>query len=168
MLKDQKGLTLVEALVTLVVLSLGLIPAVAILASSTRISSLIKNNLIAANLAQEGVEVIRSLRDANWFANLAFSNGLQGYWRVQWDTNFSTSPLQPIGSNPPLKFHPSTGIYDYSTGIDGIDTNFKRSVSVAMTANTCNCELIVVSRVDWTQYGRTRTQNVEAHLFDWK
>ena len=168
MFKSQKGLTLVEALVALLVLSFGLLPALAVLSSSTRIAVLIENNLIAANLAQEGVEVVRSLRDANWFAVPArpFDTGLQGNWIVQWDTSWNSLNLpQPVGSNPSLKFDPATGRYNYSTGLN---TNFKRAVSVVMTANPCGCELIVVSRVDWPQRGIMRTINVEAHLFDWK
>ena len=163
--KKQKGLTLVEAIVALVVLSFGLIPALAVLSSSVRISSLIENNLIAASLAQEGVEVMRSLRDENWFRNLPFDSGLQGNWLVQWDTNGTTRPPQPVGSNPPLKFDSATGRYNYSIGLD---TNFKRAVSVVLTADPCACKLVVVSRVEWTQQGRTRTINVESQLFNWK
>lgn len=159
------GLTLVEALVTLVILSFGLIPSLAVISSSTAITSLIKNNLIAANLAQEGVEIIRGLRDANWFAGRAFDNGLQGNWMVQWNTDWSTNPPQAVGTNTPLKFDSSTGLFNYSTGVD---TNFKRYVSIVKTADPCGCKLVVVSRVDWVQQGRAKTINVESHLFDWK
>lgn len=161
----EAGLTLVEALVTLVVLTLGLVPSLAILSSSTRISSLIKNNLIAANLAQEGIEVIRNLRDANWFANRPFDNGLEGQWKVEWNTNWTTNPPQTISVNSPLKFDSVTGIYNYSIGTDTI---FKRWVTVTKIVNSCNCELKVVSRVEWVKYGTLRTLEVEGHLFDWK
>lgn len=161
----EAGLTLIEALVTLVVLSFGLIPSLAILSSSTRISTLIKNNLIAANLAQEGVEIIRSLRDSNWFANLPFDNGLVGEWRVEWNTNWSSNLPQAIGSHPYLKFDPNTGTYNYSTGAD---TSFKRSVTVTKVVHPCDCELKVVSKVEWIRYGTVRTQEVESHLFNWK
>lgn len=164
-LNNQKGVTLVEALVTLVVLSFGLIPSLAIVSSSTNLSGLIKNNLIAANLAQEGVEVVRSLRDANWFAGRSFDNGLVGNWRVEYSTNWVTNSPVAAGLNPFLKFDSATGLYNYSTGIDTI---FKRSVSIAKTADLCNCKLVLVSRVDWTQQGRSRTVSIESHLFDWK
>ena len=168
---DERGLTLVEALVSLVVLSLGLIPSLAILTSSTRISALIKNNLIAANLAQEGIEVVRAVRDSNWFAagNPPFYRYLVDCggpttcnWRVAWDTN---GPLLALGTNPPLKFDSATGTYNYSTGID---TGFKRVITVTKVVSPCDCELKVISRVEWIRYGVVRTQEVESHLFDWK
>ncbi len=163
-------MTLVEALVSLVVLSLGLIPAIGILSSSVRLASLIKNNLIAANLAQEGVEIVRGLRDEDWFKNPAvpFGTGIVGSWLVDWNTSLisgSANLPQLADTNPPLKFDPTTKLYNYTTGIE---TNFKRYVSVTMAANPCLCELIVISRVEWSQQGTARIQNVEAHLFDWK
>jgi len=165
--KYQNGLTIIEALVALVVLSFGLIPAISILSASTRLSALIVNNLIAANLAQEGIEVIRSLRDANWFNYRSYDNGFIGNWRVEWNTNGTTIPLIPVGTNPPLNFDTSTGIFSYSSCPSCIQTGFKRWVSVTTTANPCNCELVVVSRVEWSQHGKIRTQNVEAHLYNW-
>jgi len=161
----NSGLTLIETLIALLVLSLGLIPALAVLSSSTRISALIKNNLIAANLAQEGVEVIRSLRDANWFAGQAFDAGLEGNWRVEWNTNWTANPPQTVVTNPSLKFDSATGLYNYSSGLD---TGFKRSVGVVKTANPCGCELTVISRVEWSQRGNARTISVESHLYDWR
>ena len=171
MFKVKRGLTLVEALVALVVLSFGLIPALAILSSSTRLASLIKNNLIAANLAQEGVEVVRSMRDANWFANLSFNNGLVGNWRVEWNTSLLSVPSRPplaVGTNPPLNFDSSTGLYSYSICGTCISTNFRRTISVTLTAAPCACELIVVSTVTWLEFNKIRTVNVESHLFNWK
>lgn len=166
----QAGLTLIEAIVSLVILVSGLIPAVYVISASLNTSSIIKNNLIAANLAQEGVEVIRSLRDANWFnpAIPSFDNGLIGTWQVDWNTNWNTNPPQAItvDTSPFIKFDASTGLYNY---IIGSNTQFKRTTTIALTPNACNCELVVISRVDWLERGgRARVVQVESHLFDWR
>ncbi len=172
--KNQRGLTIIEALVSLVVLSMGLIPALAIISSSIRLSSLIKNNLIAANLAQEGVEVIRSLRDANWFEDKQFDNNLVGAigetktWQVEsstnWGDNVPVAVLIP-DTSPPLKYDPVKGLYNYT---DGVDSDFKREVTVARVVNPCSCELIVTSKVTWVQQGATKTVLAESHLFNWR
>lgn len=166
--QNNRGLTIVEALVTLVILSFGLIPAISILSSSTKLSSLIENNLIAAHLAEEGVEIIRSLRDENWLNSISHSNGLVGNWRVEWNTNSTTNLPVAVGTNPTLNFDTSTGVYTYSNCGSCIGTGFKRSVTVVQTNNSCNCELVVVSRVEWPQHGTIKIQNVESHLFDWQ
>ncbi|MDP3792118.1 MAG: type II secretion system protein [bacterium] len=165
--KNQRGFTLVETLVSLVVLSFGLIPTLSVIVSSVNISKIMRNNLVAANLAQEGVEVVTSLRDSNWFNGVNFDNGLVGTWRVEWNTNWASNPPQSVTpeTNPFVRLDPATGLYNYTTGSP---TFFKRLVTVSLTANTCNCELVVVSEVTWSDFRRTRTIKAESHLFNWR
>ena len=159
----QSGVGLIEAMVALLILTVGLIPVLAVVSSSNNLSALIRNNLIAANLAQEGIEVIRGLRDENWFSGQSFDNGLIGTWRVQWNTSW-TNPPQQVGTNPSLKFDSATGLYGYSAGAD---TQFKRTVTVSLVG-TCNCEMKIVGEVTWPERGRNRVIKAESHLFNWK
>lgn len=161
---------MIETMVALVVLTVGLIPLLALVTSSVNLASLIRNNLIAANLTQEGLEVMRGLRDANWLVSPtppSFEAGLIGTWRVEWDTTILGTPTklpEAVGTNPPLKFDSTTGVYNYSTGTDTI---FRRTVTVS-TVGACDCEIMIVSEVTWTQSGRNRTVSAESHLFDWR
>lgn len=155
---DEFGFTLIEALVALVILTVSLGPALVLSSNISSTSSVIQNNLIAANLSQEGVEVIRALRDSNWHNGLLFDNGLtDGVYRIEWNSN----SLIALGSNPPLKI--STGLYNYSSGTD---TKFKRTVTI----NKINSEeLKITSEVTWTERGnRIRNVKAESHLFNWK
>src|SRR3989338_6349481 len=156
--KLNKGFTLIEALVALVILTLALGPALVLPGNISSTPSIIQNNLIAANLSQEGVEVIRALRDANWFNGLSFDAGIaDGIYRIEWNSN----ALISLGSNPPLKIN--AGLYNYSSGTD---TLFKRTVTITKINSE---ELRIISDVTWTERGnRTRDVKVESHLFDWK
>lgn len=159
----NKGTTLVEGLVALLVLSLGLIPAFSIILVANNFVSSIRNNLIAANLAQEGVEVIRALRDANRFSGRAFDFGLgDGSYLVEWNSN----SLLSVGSNPFLKIGPQ-GLYNYSSGTNTI---FRRRILIAkINPGGCNCELRIISEITWVERkGVTKVINVESHLFDWR
>ena len=69
---NEFGFTLIEALVALVILTIALGPALVLSSNISSTASVIQNNLIAANLSQEGIEVIRALRDANWYSGLVF------------------------------------------------------------------------------------------------
>ncbi len=154
---------MVEGLVALLVLSLGLIPAFGIILVANNFVFSIRNNLIAANLAQEGVEVARALRDANRFSGRAFDFGLgNGSYLVEWNSN----SLLPVGSNPFLKVS-SQGLYNYSSGTNTI---FRRRLLVTkIDPGGCNCELRVVSEITWVERkGVTKVVNVESHLFDWR
>lgn len=157
-LNNQEGFTLVEALVALVILTLALGPALILSSNISSTASVIQHNLIAANLVQEGVEVVRSLRDANWFNGLPFDNGLaDGTYRIEWNSN----SLIALGANPPLKI--DAGLYNYSAGTD---TLFKRTITITKINSA---ELRIVSDVTWTERGnRVREVKAESHLFNWK
>ncbi len=155
---NSKGFTLVEALVALVVLTTALGPALVLSSNISSTASVIQHNLIAANLAQEAVEVVRALRDANWYNGLPFDTGLSdGVYRIEWNSN----SLIALGSNPSLKVN--AGLYNYSSGTD---TLFKRTITITKINSE---ELRIISDVTWTERGnRPRDVKAESHLFDWK
>ncbi len=155
---SERGFTLVEAIVALVVLSVALIPVLQLSDSSLRAATTIRDDMIAAGLAQEGIEVVRTIRDANWFNGQAFATGLaNGTYRVEWN---STS-LISLGSNPPLKLN--NGVYNYTTGAD---TQFYRTITILGVSSS---ELKITSQVSWTARGNdVKTVQAEEHLFDWK
>jgi len=154
----RTGFTLVEALVALVVLTVALGPALVLTSNVSSTAAAVKNNLIAANLAQEGVEVIRGIRDTNWFLGSAFDNGLaNGTYRVEWNSN----SVIGLGSNPFIK--ENNGLYNYTSGTD---TVFKRTITISKINAS---ELRVISEVTWTERGdRAKSTKAESHLFNWR
>lgn len=156
--KKDAGFTLVEAMITLVILTTALIPALFLSTQATNVSFSIKNNLTATNLAQEGVEIVRAIRDNNWFQSLAFDNNLTaGTWRVDWNSD----TLIAVGINPVLKVN--TGLYNYSLGTDSI---FKRTITITKENAA---ELKIVSDVSWIERGnRAKSIQAESHLFNWR
>ena len=157
---SRNGFTLVEALVTLVVLTTALGPSLILTTNINNTAAIVKNNLIAANLAQEGVEVIRGIRDSNWFAvpPRPFDTGLaNGTYRVEWNSD----AVIALGANPPIK--EDNGLYNYSTGNNTI---FRRTISI-LKVNAG--ELRIISEVTWEERGaRARSAMAESHLFNWK
>ena len=121
----QGGFTLIEALVALVLLTVGLIPAFTLASSSLTLAGSIQNSLVATHLAQEGVEVVRAIRDADWFAGNSFGKSLDSCTspdatikcRVQYDST-STTLLPSSGIPPALKKDPDTGLFQYTKGAD--------------------------------------------------
>lgn len=162
----ESGFTLIEALVSMVLLTTAIVPSFILASDAVKISIGIRNTLIASNLAQEGVEAVRALRDENWFVGQPFATGLDGCppptgCRVQWNSDV----LMPIGTNTPLKWDSVSGLYQYT---DGIDSSFSRRITIAQVPGSPD-ERVVTSEVTWTERSVTNTKSivVESHLFDW-
>ncbi|MEK7600373.1 MAG: prepilin-type N-terminal cleavage/methylation domain-containing protein [Patescibacteria group bacterium] len=152
----SNGFSLLEALVALFLLTMGIIPALLVATASLRSSDGIRSGLIASQLAQEGAEITRSFRDADWFAGNAFGTRITtGDWEVAWNDD----ALTPATGQPLLL--DATGLYSYA---GGVETPFVRTLTISAESAF---EFLVQSEVAWEERGRTRSVIVESHIYDW-
>jgi prepilin-type N-terminal cleavage/methylation domain-containing protein len=158
--RRQHGFTLIEALVALTILGVGLIPAFIQATNALVLADSVQNSLVATHLAQEGAEIVRALRDTDWFAGSAFGTSLDGCaagCRVQYDS----VSLIPLGDDPVLKRDPTSGLFTYDSGTPTI---YRRTVTVTTVSAH---ELKVVVAVVWTERSGGKEFDVEDHLYDW-
>lgn len=158
--KHQIGFTLVETLVAVALLLAVLVGPITLIAHSLFSVSFSRNDLIANNLAQEGIELIRAVRDNNI---LCIARG----GTVTWDDNpnlpppkllghYELDPTQDInltcGSNTistprPLRRNTQAtcntpilvdgnGVYNYVAGTESI---FTRCVRICSPPNAAPC-----------------------------
>lgn len=151
----KKAFSLVEVLVAISILVGSTVSVTFLVSNAIKTATSTRSNLIAAQLAQEGIEIVRSLRDENWIDGNNFNAGLGGVHRVDW----ISGKLPPSG-NPPLLFDSNYG-YNYSSGVA---TPFVRIVSVD---NTNAEEITVEVEIIWTDREAVKSFIVEDHLFDW-
>ncbi|MFA6466245.1 MAG: prepilin-type N-terminal cleavage/methylation domain-containing protein [Patescibacteria group bacterium] len=64
--KSSAGFTLIELMITLAVFTIGISAALGLAMSNYNNSRDNLDKIIAANLAREGIELIRNVRDSNW------------------------------------------------------------------------------------------------------
>ncbi len=158
-LKSEKGFTLIETLVSLLIFSIALTAIFSLLSNNLRDALLVEHNFIASGLVQEGMEVVRNLRDNDWYAGNPFGTEIpNSTFRVQWNS----LTFLPLGTNPPLKKDSGTGLMSYDTGDDTI---FRRTVTVYILSDL---ERMVIVTVTWDERGRPRSVSAEDHLFNWK
>jgi len=169
--KQSRGFTLIEALVALTILTVGLVPAFIQARSALNLSGSIRNSLIAANLAQEGAEIARSLRDEDWFATRPFGQSLADCatgCELQWDSGaqnarggFVTNAIGNGVRSLPMRLDPATGLYQYT---EGDPSPYRRIVTVTPVSRT---ELRVEVVVQWDEASGQKQYVIEDHLFDW-
>ena len=148
---------MIELIASLFVL-MGVLQVFIFISSNVNSSFFLRDSLIASNLAQEGIEIARNIRDRDWFLGNSFGTSLpSGSWRVQWNSN----SLLSLSGNPYLKKDPVTKVFSYDSGTDNV---FKRTVNISIVSAN---EIRVISTVNWNFKADPKTINAETHLFNW-
>lgn len=189
----KKGYTLIETVVALSILTFALVGPVSLILTSLNKVYFSKNKLIAANLAQEGIELIRTIRENNvicevrgtpggrWDSDYDGTGNLKGTNRTADATAFETVPCVSgvTVKNPILGGSCSTnnlklssgGTYGYDAG--GSNTIFSRCISIdnpAIDEGSIqkNNMLDITSTVTWTERGTNRQVELKDRLYNWK
>ena len=194
MKEELKGQGLLEAIIAVAVIAVGLSAVLALAGNNLKVSNISAQQVVAVNLAREGVEIIRNKRDSNWLAGLPFETGIIG---TASDTE-GVLEFDPAAGTWTMNFgpdnfsDPDTIIYrnDQSGTYQGVHrqaqpsgytpTIYKRLIYInpicanAMDSFASNCGvgqlrgLRVLSTVQWSEKGNTRVYSVEERLFDWR
>lgn len=157
----NKGFTLIEVIVSMSIISFVSVGIMFSITLSLSSANRAKNNLIAANLAQEGLEIVRSIRDRDWHLGSAFGTSLaNGTYRVDWNSQSFIS-----FSDVFLK-KDSVGLYGYMTGPDTI---FKRKIIIEDSVqNPAAVEKVAKVEISWDEKGKPKLIQAEIRLFNWK
>src|SRR5680860_72702 len=124
--KKGPAFTLVEIIVILFIISVGLIGVLSLVIQNIQSQVINKNSIVAYQLAQEGIELIRKTRDTN-FINLDSWNQYLGQ-----DTYF----MDYLDDTPQILVDPSSAslyknvnrYYDHNPS--GELTNFSRTIEI--------------------------------------
>lgn len=156
----DKGFTLLEIIIAIVVITAGIAGTYAVVSRVLFLNYENTNRFIAAYLAQEGLEVVRNIRDTNWLEITPFDDGLSnGEWRVQYNGNGLLSFI-----DEPLKID-ANGFYNYDSGDD---SRFARKVSIAHPlADKINVKV----QITWPanrSLGSRESFEIQENLYDWR
>ena len=153
-----KGVFLIESIVAMTVIIFGLLSAMSLVSRSLSLNRVIADKYIAANLAAEGVEIIKGVIDGNVLQELAFNLDLApGNYVLDYKL---------LSSNNPLLYDTNDG-YNYTTGNP---TLFNRVIKIEniTDSNGIIIGLKVNSIVTWISRGGNFDINVEDHFYDWQ
>jgi len=73
---DRRGQSFIEAMVALTIIVTAVSSSLVLVQSSLTSTRISGSEIVAANLAREGLEVVRSIRDSNWLRGESFKVGL--------------------------------------------------------------------------------------------
>ncbi len=189
-------MTLMEVLVALSVITTGVVTGLTLTSYNLTATSISETQLIAANLAREGLEAIRQIRDANWLKGNVWNAGIvdPGQYRLTVDFDAVTNNWIALTQTEDiedcadcrLKLDKDSGVYSHG-GTGGL-TNYKRLITVqdicwqealsdeAVLAVGQECadfnqQLIgwqLESAVTWSETVAERQINMIDRLYDWR
>lgn len=153
----KRGFSLLEVIVAIFVIAIGVTGSLSLINYCISSAAIGKSQIIAANLAQEGLEIVRNIRDSNWLEDATWNDGLgEGEWRVQYDS------LNLLASSSDNLLIDGDDFYQYATGSE---TLFEREITI--TSISVN-QIKVISEVTWSERGRSFSISAEDRLYDWK
>jgi hypothetical protein len=192
-----RGQSLIELLIAMSVIIVGLTAASTIVFSNARLEERSTDEVVASNLAREGVEFAKAIRDSNWMrgGGTPFDEGLHD------DEDYTGVPFVDGGvfqgfvfggddmTAPEMMIRRSSNLaspqlFVQGPGTLGETTIFRRLVTLhpicsnqeVITSGTC-LDLIpsqtkigirVSSLVQWTKRNATRQTTIIDDLYDWR
>jgi prepilin-type N-terminal cleavage/methylation domain-containing protein len=147
MKKNEKGFSLVEVLFALLVLTVGITSILFIMVRNIRNSIEAKDQIIAAELVQEGMELVRNLNDNKFLINgTAYPN-----MRVDVTESGGGSVITFVEAGTDWRLFIVSGAYAHSGGSAGTETKFSRRIDVFDDSATS--QRTIRSRVSWNGLG---------------
>lgn len=92
--KNGAGFTLIELVIAVGVFTVGIMGAFTLALADLKVAKDNFNRVLAADLAREGIELIRNIRDSNWLkidANVDCDSIQSGLQLCAWDQDFNTA-----------------------------------------------------------------------------
>ena len=159
--KFNKGFSIIEVLVAISVILVSFTAALNLINRSMAFHDLAYSRLVASYLAQEGIEIVRNIRDNNFIANQTWNNGLAaGDYQVQ----YNDLSLKDY-TGEPLNLDTTTGLYNYEpSSPTNVPTRYTRKIVIEKISDN---HIRVQSIVSWSNRGGNFQIIVEDHLYNW-
>ena len=174
----NKGFTILEVIVAIFVLTVAVGGSFVLIQQTLVAASLNQSKLTAHYLAQEGIEIVRNIRDTNWLEQRYDPNFF-------WDTDiiplelllgesrdciadYNDGGLSNFIEGNPLNLD-ADGFYSYASGNP---TPFERKITITKldlprTSYPNDYKLRVKVRVEWSERGRDHWVEASEDLYNW-
>ena len=171
-----QGQLLVEAMIAMSVMIVGLLGIFYVVSQSLGFYRVAYEQYVAANLAAEGIEVVKNIIDSNVVARNAWNSNIPSSVSpvslgLEYNTTNLTS-IDPTWWDTNLLYDPLEGLYSYTPTSTSTPTSFKRVVTIISIPHGSNNEIDEIqvnSVVTWETHGGIPYNiNLEDRFYNWR
>ena len=157
-----KGFTLIEVLTAISVMIIGILGIYALVPRMIYVRAINTDRFIASQLAREGIEIVRNIRDSNWLhPGLNWDNGLR-HCENGCEADYNDTVLTSFADRF-LRIDTLTGFYNYDPPSQtNLKTKFKRKIIITPGTDTLNVKV----QITWG--GKGSPFEVEENLYNWR
>jgi prepilin-type N-terminal cleavage/methylation domain-containing protein len=186
--KNEKGFSLLEVIFAMAIIASGIISILSLFSYNLKAETNNKNKLIATYLAQEGIEVVRQIRDNIWFGSVGDGDNefLDEDGLGFKDGNFVVEPFQKnnlpkgfqiMNNTDETIYKKNSGGSDYyiqwtSGGSGGAETGFTRYLEIADNSDGLGpavpgCDISSCVRIiSHVSFNGVELATITAYLYD--
>ena len=181
---NRQGQGMVEAVFAIGILLIVVSAVLALTTSNVSGNQESEFQIVANNLAREGIEVVRSLRDTNWLSGRPWTirlfDSVDNRARVEftetqntWSLNFTTIDYKLYISPSGLYSHQLAGnklsVYERYVVIEYIcDNAGSEQIAFPCAPSEQQVGIKITAHVDWLEHNRQRHIKLEDLLYAWK
>lgn len=167
---NQKGFTLIEVLVALSILIFVALGVFQLVIRSKQLADIGREQFVATNIAREGLELVRTLRDTNWFSDDDRSNWISdsmcGSFTYDVDRLYAGDDIG--GADQAPIFIQGDGRFSHESLTSSVQTPYSRVLEVDCSQREgVPAYVTVSSQVSWANRGQPREVILKEKLYNW-
>src|SRR3989344_3453126 len=175
----EKGFTLIEVLIGLFIAVIASISVSQVIASTNKVVDAGRKTFIATNLAHEGQELTRQLRDDTWFANTDRTAWMsQSGLCPDPDAETHTYTIDPElaadghvedDSEQKLYIHSDSGLWTHTSEPDSAtESGYSRLMGIDCSQANANPAFVTITAtVSWTGASGEKNVSIKQLLYNW-
>jgi type II secretory pathway pseudopilin PulG len=165
-ISKNSGISILEVVVAIMIIAMGMIGVLSLVIQNVEAQYINKNVLMASGLSQEGLELVRNIRDLNWLTpENTWSQDIVGDGTYIIDygglasINMAINSIDEAGAR---LYVDNNGLYTHT--VTATATNFYRLITVVDNTNY----LDIKCAIRWKDGTQSHDYVAETYLYDWR
>lgn len=171
--KNIKGFSLLEVIISISIITVGLVGILSLVVQNIQVSYTNKSTMIASQLAQEGIDLVKNMRDENWIKGVSWDDDFANEgtmtfvidYRGRSSLDETVNDISEAGAKLNLRDDVGEEGFYWHEATDPASP-FSRLITTVQAGADAPVE--VTSRVSWSERGSTHYYETSAFLYNWQ